>query len=85
MAFDPPRRPTLEPDANDLDAKACKTTAGRVASFKRRHGLARGDRLSTAARALLLQELEADRVYRKGDQGHEGQAIPVTTENGNHS
>ena len=80
MAFDPPRRPTLEPDANDLDAKACKTTAGRVASFKRRHGLARGDRLSAAACALLLQELEADRVYRKGEQLAQAQALALIAE-----
>ena len=80
MAFDPPRRPTLEPDANDLDAKACKTTAGRVANFKRRHGLARGDRLSAAACALLLQELEADRVYRKGEQLAQAQALALIAE-----
>jgi hypothetical protein len=63
MACDFPRR-TFEPDANDLDAKACGTTAGRVANFKSRHGLARGDRLSAAACALLqrLDALESLRV-----------------------
>jgi hypothetical protein len=67
MACDFPRR-TFEPDANDLDAKACGTTAGRVANFKSRHGLARGDRLSAAACALLQQELEADQRAAMGEQ-----------------
>ena len=72
MAFDfspwtTPRR-TFEPDANDLDAKACGTTAGRVADFKRCHGLARGDRLSEAACALLLQEIEAAQRVARGEQ-----------------
>jgi len=80
MVFDFPRRPTFEPDANDLDAKACGTTAGRVADFKRRHWLARGDRLSAAARARLLQELEVDRVYRKGEQLAQAQALALIAE-----
>ena len=80
MVFDFPRRPTFEPDANDLDAKACGTTAGKVASFKRRNWLARGDRLSAAARARLLQELEADRVYRKGEQLAQAQALALIAE-----
>mgnify|MGYP001547116975 CR=1 FL=1 len=84
MAFDfspwtTPRR-TFEPDANDLDAKACGTTAGRVADFKRRHGLACGDRLSEAARALLLQELEAERVAIKGQQLAGAQALALIAE-----
>jgi hypothetical protein len=84
MAFDftpwaPPRR-TFEPDANHLDAKACRTTAARVADFKRRHGLARGDRLSEAARALLLQEIEADLVARKGEQLARAHALALIAE-----
>lgn len=67
MAYDFPRR-TFEPDANDLDAKACKTTAGRVANFKRRHGLPRDQRLSPDARALLALEIEADQRTTKGEQ-----------------
>lgn len=84
MAFDfspwaTPRR-TFEPDANDLDAKACGTTPTKVGSFKRRHGLARGDRLSEAARALLLQELEAERVAIKGQQLAGAQALALIAE-----
>ena len=67
MAYDFPRR-TFEPDASDLDAKACKTTAGRVANFKRRHGLPRDQRLSPDARALLALEIEADQRTTKGEQ-----------------
>jgi len=84
MAFDftpwaPPRR-TFEPDANDLDARACRTTAGRVADFKRRHGLARGDRLSEPARALLLQELEADKRAAMGEQLAQARALELIAE-----
>jgi hypothetical protein len=84
MAFDfspwaTPRR-TFEPDANDLDAKACGTTPTKVGSFKRRHGLAGGDRLSEAARALLLQELEADQRARKGEQLARTQALALIAE-----
>jgi hypothetical protein len=75
----PPRR-AFEPDANDLDAKACKTTAGRVADFKRCHGLARGYRLSEPARALLLQELEADQRAIKGQRLAQAQALALIAE-----
>lgn len=84
MAFDfspwaTPRR-TFEPDANDLDAKTCRTTYGRVANFKRRHGLPREERLSEAARALLLQELEADQLARNGEQLARAQALALIAE-----
>jgi len=81
MAFDfsrweTPRR-TFEPDASDLDAKACGTTAGRVADFKRRHGLARDERLSDAARALLALELETDARVNKGRAIERAQALEL--------
>jgi len=84
MAFDftpwtPPRR-TFEPAANDLDARACRTTAGRVADFKRRHGLACGDRLSEPPRALLLQELEADKRAAMGEQLAQALALELIAE-----
>ncbi len=75
----PPRR-TFELDGNDLDASACRTTAGRVADFKRCHGLARGDRLSEPGRALLLQELEAAKRAAMGEQLAQAQALALIAE-----
>jgi hypothetical protein len=74
------RRRAFEQTANDLDARACKTTTGRVADFKRCHGLARGDRLSEPARALLMQELEADKRAAMGEQRARSQALELIAE-----
>jgi hypothetical protein len=74
-----PRR-TFKPAASNLDAKACGTTPTKVADFKRRHDLPRDDRLSEASRALLLQELEADRVARKGEQLARDQSLALIAE-----
>lgn len=81
MAFDfspwETRRRTFEPTASDLDAKACRTTPGRVANFKRRQGLPRDERLSEAARALLALELEADHRAAIGQQIARAQALEL--------
>ena len=84
MAFDFSRwttsRRTFEPDANDLDARQLGTTAGRVANFKRCHDLPRGEPLTAAAGALLLEELEAAARARKGRAFAQAQALATIAE-----
>lgn len=83
MAFDftgriPPPCPGWE--LCEREARSLRTTPGRVSDFKRRQGLARGDRLSEAACALLLQEIEADQRARKGQQIARAQALALIAE-----
>lgn len=66
--------------ADRADARALRLKPEAVCGFKRRHGLPRDQRLSPAALALLLQELEADRVYRKGEQLAQAQDLALIAE-----
>ena len=80
MAFDFSRWSTPPSPGWELcdgEARSLRTTAGRVADFKRRQGLPRDERLSDTARALLALELEADHRAAIGQQIARAQALDL--------